>query len=48
MAREKLEEHGYRMVRVYEGSFVDWKENGGEVETVQFWCLCDPNICIPM
>ena len=34
MAREKLEEHGYRMIRVYEGSFEDWKENGGEVETV--------------
>ena len=34
MAREKLEEHGYRMIRVYEGSFDDWKDNGGEVETV--------------
>ena len=34
MAREKLEEHGYRMIRVYEGSFDDWKENGGEVETI--------------
>ena len=33
MAREKLEEHGYR-IRVHEGSFDDRKEKGGEVETV--------------
>ena len=33
MAREKLEQQGYRLISVYEGSFEDWKENGGKVET---------------
>ena len=48
MAREKLEEHGYRMIRVYEGSFDDWKENGGEVETVQFGCVYAQNTVLSM
>ena len=35
MARDKLEGFGYRMIRVYEGSFDDWVENGGDIELME-------------
>ena len=34
MARDKLEEQGFRMIRVYEGSFEDWIENGGDIKQI--------------
>ena len=32
MARGQLEELGYQHVKVYEGSFLDWKAKGGKIE----------------
>ena len=32
MAKGQLEELGFKNVRVYEGSFLDWKARGGDIE----------------
>ena len=33
-AKQGLEEQGYTDVKVYSGSFTDWKASGGEIENV--------------
>jgi len=32
MAKGQLEELGFKNVKVYEGSFLDWKAKGGDIE----------------
>ena len=34
-AKIGLEEQGYKNVKVYPGSFTDWKASGGDVEYLQ-------------
>ena len=34
-AKLGLEEQGYKNVKVYAGSFTDWKASGGDVEYLQ-------------